>query len=119
MVVMPSLPVDLVENRLCPAQCGDKCARSRRKISEAVGSEPYSEQIFDILECIDCGIGLTNPVPTEASSHLLYTTRESLDFQPEDAGLVSWLKAFAARRDVRGACHGIDLPENPNMLDFG
>jgi hypothetical protein len=84
----------------------------------AAGSGRFADKVFHIQKCSICGLGFTNPIPTEETSYLLYETRESNDFQPDDSSLTARLKAIAARRDVRGFLRGIDIPTGP-ALDYG
>ena len=100
-------------NRSCPLGCGT----ANRKIGEVNGSGLFESKVFTIWQCLHCGMGITDPVPTEETSHFLYETRESNDFQPNDSKLVSALKAFAARRDARKFCHGADA--RGRFLDYG
>jgi SAM-dependent methyltransferase len=89
------------------------------KVCNTLGSGPFSNQIFSIDECKTCGLGFTSPVPTEATSHLLYESRESNDFQPGDLWIIAKLKAMAARRDIRKVFRGIELGEGATVLDYG
>lgn len=63
-------------------------------------------------------MGFTDPAPTEETSHLLYQSRESLDFQPDSSGLMFRLKQRAAVRDVHRFLAGLSLPDKPSLLDF-
>jgi SAM-dependent methyltransferase len=83
-----------------------------------MGTGRYSDMKFTVNRCGICGLGFTEPIPTESTAHLLYETRESNDFQPNDSPLVARLKGIATRSDVRGFVKGLDLPEGP-VLDFG
>jgi SAM-dependent methyltransferase len=94
------------------------CQKNLADFATAQGSSKFSDMVFTIRQCTVCGLGFTYPIPTEETSHLLYETRESNDFQPDDSALVAHLKAISTRRDVRGFVDGLDLPKGP-MLDFG
>ena len=94
------------------------CSQTLSAFATAVGSGPYADRTFTIHQCTLCHLGLTTPVPSEATSHLLYESRESNDFQPNDSSLVSRLKALATRRDVRSFLRRMPLPDGP-LLDFG
>jgi len=65
------------------------------------GAGPYDRDLFTIYRCRTCGIGITDPVPSEAESHLLYEDRTSSDFQPDNSSFATVLKNAVADRDVR------------------
>ena len=94
------------------------CQDTLVEFETAAGSGRFADKVFHIQKCSICGLGFTNPIPTEETSYLLYETRESNDFQPDDSSLTARLKAIAARRDVRGFLRGIDIPTGP-ALDYG
>jgi Methyltransferase domain len=100
-------------NESCPLGCDS----GREKFCEAYGSGCFSKQLFIIWKCKSCGLGFTDPIPTEDTSHLLYKTRESNDFQPDDSKLVATLKTLSARRDVRTLCQ--QASRHGTMLDYG
>jgi SAM-dependent methyltransferase len=102
-----------------PLANGHDCRVKRRKLAVARGSGPFRDRTFTISECAECGMGFTNPIPTEETSPLLYETRESVDFQPNDSGFVARLKAFAARKDARSFCRGVAIGRGDVLLDFG
>jgi SAM-dependent methyltransferase len=94
------------------------CRRFRQEFASAYGAEPFSDRTFTIWKCCKCGMGFTEPVPTPETSHLLYESRESSDFQPDNSGLMFRLKRWSAIKDVRSFLAGMPLPENPAILDF-
>lgn len=94
------------------------CQKTLVEFETAAGAGKFSAQIFHIQKCSICGLGFTNPIPTEKTSHLLYETRESNDFQPDDSPLAARLKTIAARKDVRGFLRVHERPNGP-VLDFG
>jgi len=94
------------------------CQATLVEFETAAGSGRFSNKVFNIQKCSTCDLGFTNPIPTEETSYLLYETRESNDFQPDDSWLTARLKAIAARRDVRGFLRGVDIPKGP-ALDYG
>jgi len=100
-------------NQSCPLGCRS----GKIKLCETYGSGRFEGELFTIWQCEHCGLGFTDPIPTEETSHLLYETRESNDFQPDDSKLVSALKAFAARRDARDFCQ--DAHRRGRILDYG
>lgn len=95
------------------------CRTHLQPVATARGSGPFFDRRFTISQCARCTLGFTDPVPTEETSSLLYETRESIDFQPDDSRLVSSLKALAARRDVRAFCQDIGIEETGVLLDMG
>ena len=95
------------------------CRARLRELTVAQGSGAFADRTFAIDECCECGLGVTRPIPTEDTAYLLYQTRQSTDFQPGDSRLVWRLKAFAARRDVRAFCRGVEIRGDARMLDFG
>lgn len=100
-------------NQSCPLGCRS----GKIKLCETYGSGRFESELFTIWQCEHCGLGFTDPIPTEETSHLLYETRESNDFQPNDSKLVSTLKALAARRDARKFCR--DADRRGRILDYG
>lgn len=94
------------------------CRDSLVEFEVAVGSGRFSDKLFHIQRCRICGLGFTDPIPTEETAHLLYETRESNDFQPNDSSVVARLKALAARRDVHGLLRGLEIPQG-RALDYG
>jgi SAM-dependent methyltransferase len=94
------------------------CRDSLLSSGSAAGSGRFSSNLFEINTCNFCGMGFTHPIPTEETAHLLYETRESRDFQPDDSSLMTWLKAIVARRDVRSFLGEFERPEGP-VLDYG
>ena len=103
-----------LENPLGSAcDCAD-----RVRIARAFGSgRQFERELFSILQCRKCGLGVTDPVPTEQTAPLLYGSRESNDFQPDDSSLTSRLKAYAAQRDARAFLKA--APEPHTILDYG
>jgi SAM-dependent methyltransferase len=95
------------------------CRTRLHVLTMADGSGPFTDRTFMIDECSECGLGVTRPIPTEDTAHLLYEARQSADFQAEDSRLVWRLKEFAARKDVRGFCKGVEIRDGALMLDFG
>jgi SAM-dependent methyltransferase len=94
------------------------CQDTLVEFETAAGSGRFSDKVFHIQKCSTCGLGFTNPIPTEETSYLLYETRESNDFQPDDSSLAARLKAIAARRDVHSFLRELDIPKGP-ALDYG
>ena len=66
-----------------------------------LGSGPFEKDLFSIYRCRHCQIGITDPLPTEDESRLLYEERTSSVFQVGDSPLPSALKDAAA--DKKGA----------------
>jgi SAM-dependent methyltransferase len=94
------------------------CRTFLQEFAFACGAEPFSDRTFRIWRCCKCGTGFTEPVPTPETSHLLYDSRESCDFQPDNSGLMFRLKRWAAIRDARSFLSRMPLPKNPAILDF-
>ena len=109
--------IAFAKNSMRPFKDHD-CQDALVEFETAAGSGLFSNRVFNIQRCRTCGLGFTSPVPTEETSHLLYETRESNDFQPDDSLVAARLKSIAARRDVRSFLRGIDIPAGP-ILDFG
>jgi SAM-dependent methyltransferase len=87
--------------------------------AETFGAGPYGRVLFSIYRCRECGIGITDPVPPEGDSHLLYEDRGSFDFQGDDSSLAAVLKRMVANRDVRAFVGGVQLRcLASNMLDY-
>jgi hypothetical protein len=93
------------------------CRDSLLSSGFAAGSGRFSSNLFEIDTCDVCGMGFTHPLPTEETVHLLYETRESRDFQPDDSSLMTWLKAIVARRDVRAFFGEFERPQGL-VLDY-
>jgi SAM-dependent methyltransferase len=87
--------------------------------AETFGAGPYGRDLFSIYRCRECGIGITDPAPTEDDSHLLYEDRASSDFQGDDSSIAAILKKAVATRDVRTFVNGVKLRHPvPSMLDY-
>jgi SAM-dependent methyltransferase len=85
----------------------------------AFGSGPYAADRFSIYECRVCGLGITDPVPSQDDSRLLYEGRDSYDFHVDDSPIGSALKRVAANRDVRAFGLALDQPQTgEKMLDY-
>ncbi len=84
-----------------------------------LGSGPFEHQLFSIYRCRVCAIGITDPVPSEEDSRLLYEDRTSLDFQPDDSSLSAMLKKAMADHDVRRLMSAArpNCPQ-PRVLDY-
>jgi len=65
------------------------------------GAGPFERELFSVYRCGGCGIGITDPVPSESDSHLLYEDRTSSDFQGDNSSMAARLKDAVADRDVR------------------
>jgi SAM-dependent methyltransferase len=94
------------------------CQQSLAPFALAAGNGTYADRTFTIHRCTVCDLGFTSPIPTEETSHLLYESRESNDFQPNDSSLVARLKALATRRDAHSFLRPLTLPQGP-LLDYG
>src|SRR5689334_11946533 len=105
----------MVEQRRCPLSPfhGES---TLTEFAEAFGSGPFEASTFSIRRCSACGLGVTSPVPTADSSHLLYADRTSGDFQPGDPTLVARIKDFFARRDARVFAR--ESPHPRTVLDY-
>lgn len=99
-----------------PLLVGHACRSGWRPHAVARGSAPFADVTFTIKSCRSCGLGVTDPVPSEAWAPLLYGSRESSDFQPGESGIVSRLKAWAARRDLILVRHVLEHTYDPVRL---
>jgi SAM-dependent methyltransferase len=107
----------LVEAVACPL-CGSP-KQSWDFNVETFGAGHFEKDLFSIYRCRDCGIGITDPLPTEEDSRLLYEERVSCDFQVDDSSWSSALKNYVADRDVRAFTQGIGIKDAaPRMLDY-
>lgn len=87
--------------------------------AEALGAVPYDTMAFSIYRCAQCGIGITEPIPSENESHLLYEDRTSCDFQGDDSAVASALKRAIADRDIQKFVFAVPTAQNaPKMLDY-
>ena len=102
---------------ICPL-CGS--GRSEWELdAEMFGAGPYEHELFSIYRCRACEIGITDPVPSEANSRLLYEDRTSLDFQAGDSSITTHFKNLAADQDVRKLITGAQLRQPPrSVLDY-
>jgi len=83
------------------------------------GSGPFERELFSIYRCRVCAIGITDPVPSEEESRLLYEDRSSLDFQPDDSSLAATLKRAMADHDVRKLVSAARPKRpQPRILDY-
>jgi SAM-dependent methyltransferase len=84
--------------------------------AKAIGAGPYEDCLFSIYRCRKCGVGITEPVPPDGESHLLYQERQSSDFQGDDSRLATLLKSMAADRDVRAFCGAVEFSRTAGKL---
>jgi SAM-dependent methyltransferase len=83
------------------------------------GAGAFDRHLFSIYRCRTCGIGITDPVPSEAESHLLYEDRTSSDFQGDNSSVATALKNVVADRDVRTLVAGAQLRQPATkILDY-
>lgn len=77
-------------------------------------------QSFQILRCSSCGVGLTDPYPTEATVRYLYEGRGSVvNFDPIRGTVMDHLKDLSALRDLRWVHRMGNRPKILSVLDFG
>lgn len=87
--------------------------------AETFGAGPYGRDLFSIYRCRECGIGITDPVPSESDSHELYGDRTSCDFQADDSSAVAALKKMAANHDARVFIRSVPLRQPASrILDY-
>jgi SAM-dependent methyltransferase len=87
--------------------------------AESFGAVPYDRDLFSIFCCNECGLGITDPVPSESDSHLLYEDRTSCDFQGDDSSAVAGLKRAVADHDLRAFTSGFfQFGSALKMLDY-
>ena len=83
------------------------------------GAGPFERELFSIYRCRSCGIGITDPVPSEAESHVLYEDRTSSDFQGDNSSVAAALKNAVADRDVRALVASAQLRQPTHkILDY-
>ena len=75
---------------------------------------------FRILRCSTCGVGLTDPYPSEATVKWLYEGRDSVsNFDTIRGTVIDRLKDYFARRDIRRVHAMGGRPPVNSVLDFG
>ncbi len=94
-----SLQLTFMERQQCPLSAAHGKS-TLKPFARAVGAAPFEGSLFSIHQCSACGLGITNPAPTEESSRNLYTGRTSQDFQPNDEGGVAAIKGWFTKRDA-------------------
>jgi SAM-dependent methyltransferase len=101
----------------CPL-CGS--ARNTWQLfSEAFGAQPFESRLFSIHVCRECGLGITDPIPSETDSRLLYEARTSCDYQGDDSATASRLKQAIADLDIRTFVGTIPPSDSVlKMLDY-
>ena len=107
--------IDLVATPLPPVTADHDCRDTWEPVARARGSAPFEEMTFTIRRCRVCGLGFTDPVPSQSTAPALYGSRDSNDFQQGDSGLVSSIKALVARRDARAFVGA----EASTIIDYG
>ncbi|MDE3200955.1 MAG: class I SAM-dependent methyltransferase [Acidobacteriota bacterium] len=91
------------------------CANFRARRTRALGSGKFRDHTFEIWQCKECGVGFTEPIPTEATARFLYESRQSNDFQADSSDTMARVKFIAAQRDVRAFASGLSPT---SILDF-
>jgi len=71
---------------------------------------------FEVWRCRTCTVGITAPQPTPDTTPLLYSAKDTADFDVVQHTLIDWLKDELARRAVRGIVQGRRVRA---CLDFG
>lgn len=72
---------------------------------------------FDIYSCQKCGLGFTNPYPTEDTAGYLYDTKDSADFDAIKGNFVDRIKDRLALRQIQRMYPG-DRTEVNAVLDY-
>jgi SAM-dependent methyltransferase len=102
---------------ICPLCNAHVSSTLEHHVASSFGTGEYRSESFDILQCSECGLGLTSPVPTPETAAALYAERASNDFQPDDSGFTARIKTWFARRDARTFAR--HTPHPRTILDYG
>jgi len=91
----------------------------KSKFSKVLSIRDHNSNLgeFDIIICDRCGLGYTNPFPTEQTSHLLYNEKNSNDFDIIKGSIIDYLKNFFSIRLLKklGSGGGRSVK---NVLDY-
>jgi ubiquinone/menaquinone biosynthesis C-methylase UbiE len=74
-----------------------ECATHWRRVVHVYDHESHLG-MFDVLNCKRCGLGFTDPFPSEDTSYLLYADRVSSDFDHSTNSIIERLKDWSAAR---------------------
>jgi len=109
------------EQRLtCPLHNDVEDNKSIKLIPFTSINDKLTGRVFKILRCSKCGVGLTDPFPTEETVKWLYEGRESVsNFDPINGTFMDSIKDFFARKDLRKVHERVGFPKISYVLDFG
>ncbi|MBN1364313.1 MAG: class I SAM-dependent methyltransferase [Syntrophaceae bacterium] len=112
--------VKFEQRQTCPLHKNIENNKSIKLIPFASINDKPTGRTFKILRCSKCGVGLTDPFPTEETVKWLYEGRESLsNFDPIHGTIMDGIKDFFARRDLRKVYSKAGYPKIASVLDFG
>lgn len=91
--------------------------KSKSKFSKVLTTRDFDSNLgeFNVIICDSCGLGYTNPYPTEKTSHLLYDEKNSKDFDIIKDTIIDHLKNFFSIRLLKKLGKGKSVK---NVLDY-
>jgi len=112
--------VKFEQRQTCPLHDDIKDSKSIKLIPFASINDKLTGRTFNILRCSKCGVGLTDPFPSEETVRWLYEGRESVsNFDPIHGTIMDSIKDFFARKDLRKVHARAGFPKISSVLDFG
>ena len=91
--------------------------KSKSKFSKILTIRDHDSNLgeFDVIICDRCGLGYTNPYPTEQTIHLLYDRKTSKDFDITKNTIINHLKNFFSIHLLKKLGKGRSVK---NVLDY-
>lgn len=85
----------------CELRNGDprECMSHWRRVARVYDHESHIGE-FDVVKCQLCGLGFTDPFPSEDTAFLLYADRISSDFDHSSNSVIERLKDWSAKRQL-------------------
>lgn len=112
--------VEFLTRDLCPLHAGSGAEAPDSLRFFCSVKDNLTGRNFRILRCATCGVGLTDPYPSEATVKWLYEGRDSVaNFDPIRRTVIDRLKDYFACRDIRRAHSLGGGGRIDSILDFG
>jgi len=105
------------ENRIA-CICGiDFKNESQSKFSIVLRALDHESNLgeFDIIVCNKCGLGYTNPYPSEQTAYLLYDERDSSEFEMIKHSIIDHLNNFLSTNFLKKLCKDMNVEK---VLDY-
>jgi len=109
----------LLDRKTCELNCNEmsSCQPYLTKLFSVPDYESHTG-IYDILYCTKGDIAFTSPYPSEDTSHYLYDTKSTYDFDIIRDSIVDTIKDYLAGKLVKRLYNKIDFDNKQRVLHF-